>query len=97
VARSLARGEELLGFLASSLVLAGLLGLTAGALYPIILPSTVDPRFDLDVAGASNDHRGLAIGLTWWIPAIALAIGYFAYLFRSFRGKVVVGPGTHHD
>jgi cytochrome bd ubiquinol oxidase subunit II len=96
VARSLARGGELGGFLASSLVVAALLGLTAGALYPTILPSSIDPRFDLDVAGASNDRRGLVIGLAWWIPAIALAIGYFAYLFRSFRGKVVVGPGSRY-
>ena len=96
VARSLARGGELGGFLASSVVVAALLGLTAGALYPTILPSTVDPRFDLDVAGAANDRRGLAIGLAWWIPAIALAIGYFAYLFHSFRGKVAVGPGSRY-
>jgi cytochrome d ubiquinol oxidase subunit II len=96
LARSLARGGELGGFLASSLLVAALLGLTAGALYPIILPSSVDPRFDLDAAGTSNDSRGLLIGLAWWIPAIALAIGYFAYLFRSFRGKVAVGPGSRY-
>jgi cytochrome d ubiquinol oxidase subunit II len=96
VARSLVRGGELGGFLASSLVVAALLGLTAGTLYPTILRSTVDPRFDLDVAGAANDRRGLLIGLAWWIPAIALAIGYFVYLFRSFRGKVAVGPGSRY-
>jgi cytochrome d ubiquinol oxidase subunit II len=84
---SLACGGELRGFLASSLVIASLLGMTAGALYPVLLPSTIDARWSLDL-GAANDDHGLAIGLAWWIPAIALAIGYFAYLFRSFRGKV---------
>jgi cytochrome bd ubiquinol oxidase subunit II len=93
---SLARGWELAGFLASSLVIAALLGLTAGALYPLILPSTVDPRFSLDVARAANDRQGLAIGLAWWIPAIALAVGYFAYLFRSFRGKVTADAESHY-
>jgi len=83
---ALARGRELVGFVCSAVVVAGLLALTAGTLYPLILPSTIDASYSLDV-GASNDHGALAIGLAWWIPAIALAIGYFTYLFRSFRGK----------
>lgn len=83
---ALARGRELAGFLCSAAIIAGLLAVTAGTLYPLILPSTIDPAYSLGL-GASNDHGALAIGLAWWIPAIALAIGYFAYLFRSFRGK----------
>jgi cytochrome d ubiquinol oxidase subunit II len=89
---ALAGNLELPGFIASSVVIAGLLALSAGALYPQILPSTVDPRYALDVTH-SNDHGSLAIGLAWWIPAIALAIGYFAYVFRSFRGKAT---GDYH-
>lgn len=85
---------ELRGFIASAVVIAGLLGLCAGALYPLILPSTVSPAFHLDVVTAANEPRGLLLGLVWWIPAILLAIGYFAYLFRSFRGKV--SPGGYH-
>lgn len=85
---SLARDWELRGFLASSVIIAGLLALTAGALYPLILPSTIDERYSLDVARSANTDHGLAIGLTWWIPAILLALGYFVYVFRSFRGKV---------
>jgi cytochrome d ubiquinol oxidase subunit II len=87
---ALARGRELVGFLASSLVVAALLGMTAGALYPLILRSSINPAYSLDVAGTANDHDGLAIGLTWWIPAILLATGYFTYLFRSFRAKVML-------
>jgi len=83
---ALAKGRELAGFIASAVVIAGLLVMTAGTLYPLILPSTIDASYSLDI-GASNDHGALAIGLAWWIPAIALAIFYFTYLFRSFRGK----------
>jgi len=85
---ALARGWERRGFIASALVIAALLGLTAGALYPLILHSTVDPQFSLDVDNSANRREGLVIGLVWWIPAIVLALGYFTYLFRSFRGKV---------
>lgn len=92
---SLARRRELAGFLASSIVIAALLGMTAGALYPVILRSSIDPAFSLDVAGSANDRGGLAIGLAWWIPAILLALGYFTYLFRSFRAKVTLGADDH--
>jgi cytochrome d ubiquinol oxidase subunit II len=92
---SLARRWELRGFIASSLVIAALLGMSAGALYPLILRSTIEPRFSLDVATAANADHSLAVGLTWWIPAIALAIGYFVYLFRSFRGKTILPTDDH--
>jgi cytochrome d ubiquinol oxidase subunit II len=92
---SLARKRELAGFLASALVIAGLLAMTAGALYPMLLRSSIDPAFSLDVASAANDRTGLALGLMWWIPAIVLALGYFTYLFRSFRHKVVLEDDDH--
>jgi len=33
--------------------------------------------------------------LVWWTLAIALAMGYFTYLFHSFRGKVIVETDGH--
>jgi hypothetical protein len=52
-----------------------------------MLPSTLDTAFDLDATNASSSPRGLALGLVWWLPALALAAGYFVILFRSIRGK----------
>jgi cytochrome d ubiquinol oxidase subunit II len=67
-----------------------MLGATAAGLYPDLLISTLDPRFDLTIHNAAAGGIGLRIGLTWWVLAIALAIGYFVYLFHSFRGKVTL-------
>ena len=39
---------------------------------------------------AAAPQHGLEIGLVWFIPGIALAIGYFIYTYRSFAGKVRV-------
>jgi cytochrome d ubiquinol oxidase subunit II len=88
------RRRERMAFLGSVLFIAGLLGATAAAVYPVILPSTLDPAWSLTVANSASSGRGLAIGFYWWTPAVALAIGYFVYLFRSFRGKVR-GPGHY--
>ena len=51
-------------------------------------------RWDVTAYSAATGRRGLLLGLTWWIPALLLAIGYFTYLFRSFVGKV---RDLHHD
>jgi cytochrome d ubiquinol oxidase subunit II len=91
--RSLARGRELRAFLASSAFIASLLLSTAGALYPVLLPSTIDQAYDLRVDAVASGRYGLAIGLAWWVPAIALAVLYFVNLFWSMRGKVDPGAG----
>jgi cytochrome d ubiquinol oxidase subunit II len=92
---SLSTRRELAGFVASAAFIAAMLGTAAGAMYPALLRSTIDPALDLTAANASAGRTGLAIGLAWWVPAILLAIGYFAYLFRAMRGKVDIGGDDH--
>ncbi len=82
------RGRDRAAFLASSGFLAALLGATAASLFPVILRSTIDARYDATAAGAATGHHGLVWGLTWWLPALGLAVAYFVHLFRSFAGKV---------
>lgn len=79
---------ELPTFLASSLFIASLLGATAAGLYPNLLRSTHAPDFSVTVHNGANTRHGLIIGIVFWVPAILLAIAYFAFLFHSFRGKV---------
>ena len=74
-------------FIGWGLFIAGLLTSTAAGLYPDILRSTVDSRWNLTIANAASGETGLRLGLWWWIPAIILAVAYFWYLYRSLRGK----------
>jgi cytochrome bd ubiquinol oxidase subunit II len=82
------RGAELAAFLGSVAFLGGTLAATAAGLYPVLLPSAIDPRFSLDARHSATGGHGLAVGLVWWTIAIVLAVAYFAYLFRSLRGKI---------
>ncbi len=93
--RALSSGQELRAFVASCAFIGSMLVATAGALYPVLLRSTIDDAFTLDVTNASSESAGLASGLVIWAAAMILAVGYFAYLFRSFRGKAD-GRG-HYD
>jgi cytochrome d ubiquinol oxidase subunit II len=86
--RATARGRDRAAFFGSTVLLAGLLLATAAALFPTLLRSTVDARFDVTAYTAATSRHGLLVGLAWWIPALLLALGYFTYLFRSFAGKV---------
>jgi cytochrome d ubiquinol oxidase subunit II len=89
------RGRELPAFLASAVFLVSMLGGAAAGLFPNILVSTLDTGYNLDVYNASVGGTGLRIGLIWWLPALLLAVGYFTYLFRSFRGKVTLEADEH--
>ena len=89
------KGNDRGAFLASSLYLAFMLVGAVFALYPVILPA-VDPRYNLTVQNSATSSYALVIGLRWWIVGMALAIGYFAFIYRMFRGKVKLEETDGH-
>ncbi len=82
------RKQDFLAFLSSSAFIGGMLASTAFGLYPAVLPASTNPAFTLTIHNTAAHGYGLSVGLTWWILGIILAAGYFAYVYRSFRGKV---------
>lgn len=80
--------KEKLAFVASALYIVGMLVGAAFALYPNVLPSSTDPALNLTIYNTAAGQHGLAVGFTWWILGMILALGYFTLLFRMFKGKV---------
>jgi cytochrome d ubiquinol oxidase subunit II len=87
------RGRELAAFLSSCAFLLGLLATAMAAIYPYWLRSTLDNSYSLTAYNAASTGYGLRVALAWWVVGIALAAGYFVYLFRSMRGKVGAETG----
>ncbi|WP_171963269.1 cytochrome d ubiquinol oxidase subunit II [Bordetella trematum] len=91
----LAMRANVLSFLASSLTLAGIILTVGFALFPFIMPSSVNPVAGLTVWDASSSH------LTLWIMVIAVVVflpivtAYTAWVYRVMRGKVT--PETVGD
>ncbi len=85
-----ARGADKQAFLASSVYLASMLGGAVYGLFPIVLPA-LDPANDLTVHNAKAGEYGLGVALIWWPIGIAIAIAYYVFLFRTFKGKVKLG------
>jgi len=82
------KGKETLAFVASALYIVGMLVGAAFALYPVVLPASTDPAYSLTIYNTAAGHHGLSVGLSWWSLGLVLALGYFFFLFRMFKGKV---------
>jgi cytochrome d ubiquinol oxidase subunit II len=82
--------DDVKAFLSSSAFIGGMLSSTAFGLFPAVLPSSTIETYGLTVYNTAAQGYGLGIGIAWWTVGIVIALGYFTYLFRSFRGKVSV-------
>jgi len=88
------KGKEKTSFMASSLYTASMLVGAAFALYPTVLPAR-DHQYDLTIYNTAAGAHGLSVGLVWWVLAAVLAVGYFVFVYRMFRGKVQLGEGHY--
>jgi cytochrome bd ubiquinol oxidase subunit II len=82
------RGANLAAFMTSSTAIAGTI-LSAGfALFPFLMPSSLDPRSSLTVWDASSSQ--FTLGLMLFVTAVLLpiVIGYTSWVFRVMRGRV---------
>jgi cytochrome d ubiquinol oxidase subunit II len=79
---------EKIAFVASAVYIVGMLVGAAFALYPVVLPASTDPALSLTITNTKAGEHGLAVGFAWWILGLLLALGYFLFLFRMFKGKV---------
>jgi cytochrome d ubiquinol oxidase subunit II len=86
----LRKGRDLAAFLSSTAYIVGMLGGAAFAMYPYLLPATTNPSYSLTIYNAKTGAYSLSVGLVWWVVGMAFAIAYFTFLYRSFRGKVVL-------
>ncbi|MEO9117330.1 MAG: cytochrome d ubiquinol oxidase subunit II, partial [Gemmatimonadaceae bacterium] len=91
-----ARQKDLAAFISSSLYIAGMLGGVAFGMYPTLLPATTDPAYSLTVANSATGAYGLQVGLIWWIFSAVLVIGYFCYVYWTFRHRVDVAADATH-
>lgn len=82
------KSKDKIAFAGSSLYIVAMLVGAAFALYPVVLPATTDPAYSLTIFNTAAGHHGLAVGLVWWILAATLALAYFVFIYRMFRGKV---------
>ena len=84
------KAKDTKAFISSSIFIAGMLAGTAFALFPDLLPSSINPGYSLTIYNSKAGNYGLETGTYWWIGGMVLAVGYFAYLFYIFKEKVKI-------
>lgn len=84
----LAARRGLLALLVSGFGIAGIILSVGAAMFPFILPSTVDPRFSLMVWDSSSSHLTLFIMLVVTLIFLPIVLAYTSWVFRVLRGKV---------
>jgi cytochrome d ubiquinol oxidase subunit II len=86
----LVTGREMLAFVGSSLLIAGLLATGAAAIFPVVLHSTLAPENSLTAYDVAAGPKSLAYAAVWWPIGFALATAYFIFVSRRYAGKVSV-------
>ncbi|MBL6974640.1 MAG: cytochrome d ubiquinol oxidase subunit II [Deltaproteobacteria bacterium] len=82
-------------FVASSLSVATLIGMAATGLFPTLVPSTIDAVHALTIMNASSTERTLTVMLVIAGLGMPLVIGYTAFIYRVFKGKVVLDESSY--
>jgi cytochrome d ubiquinol oxidase subunit II len=97
VALPLATGSGRFGraFLASSAAILAMIGLAGLSLYPRLLPSRTDLAFSLTIYNAASSPRTQAAMLIIALIGMPLVIAYTVYVYRVFRGKVVLSDSSY--
>jgi len=90
IPRSLYFKQPIQAFLSSCATIGALAALFGAALYPNLLPSTVDPRFSLEMTDARSSQRTLGIMLLIAVIGIPFVLSYTTAIYWVFRGKTTL-------
>jgi cytochrome d ubiquinol oxidase subunit II len=93
-ARRRREGLAFLGF--AGFLVAGAAAIFA-AVYPVVLPSTIDPAFDLTIRNAASGEYTLGVMTIATAIALPVVIGYQAWSYWVFRRRLSVAhlPAVH--
>lgn len=78
------------GFIASGLMLAGVISTAAVSMFPFVMPSSSDPNHSLTVWDAVSSRLTLSIMLWVSVIFVPLILFYTSWAYRVMRGKVTV-------
>jgi cytochrome d ubiquinol oxidase subunit II len=77
-------------FVASALAVAGTVTSAGFALFPFLLPSSLDARSSLTVWDASSSHKTLGLMLLATALLLPIVLAYTSWVYRVLRGRVTL-------
>ncbi len=92
-----ARGWDRLCMVTSAAATAGIVATPGVAMFPFIMPSSIEPRASLTVWDASSSHLTLFIMFVATAVFMPIILAYTAWVFRVLRGKLDAGQVEGSD
>jgi cytochrome d ubiquinol oxidase subunit II len=84
-----------LAFLSSSVMIAMMIGLAALSLFPRLVPSSINLQNSLTIYNASSSPRTLSTMLIIALIGMPIVIGYSIFIYRVFRGSVLITKDSY--
>jgi cytochrome d ubiquinol oxidase subunit II len=88
VPHQIKRGRDGWAFVSSCCSITFLLALFSFGTFPVFVPSTIDPLFNLTIYNTASSPGTLKILLTMAAIGVPLVFSYGFWVYRTFRGKV---------
>jgi cytochrome d ubiquinol oxidase subunit II len=88
-------GSYFKAFIASSILIAAMIGLAAVSLFPRLVPSNINLANSLTVYNASSTQRTLGTMLIIALIGMPIVIGYTVFVYRVFKGKVILSKESY--
>jgi cytochrome bd ubiquinol oxidase subunit II len=82
-------------FTASSVTIAMMIGLSALSLFPRLVPALGDLPNSLTIYNASSSEATLSVMFIIALIGMPLVIAYTIFIYRAFKGKVVIGSDSY--
>ncbi len=88
-------GQHVRAFLATSSTIGLMIFLMGLSLFPRLVPSSADLANSLTIYNASSSQRTLTVMLVIALIGMPMVIGYTVWIYRIFRGKVVLNEDSY--
>lgn len=83
-------GREGLAFAATSIAIAGTVATLFSVLFPNVLPSSIDPAYNLTIANTASSHYTLTVMTIAALIMTPIVIAYQAWTYWVFRRRISV-------
>ncbi len=82
-------------FVSSAVMIVAAIGIAGISLFPRLVPSSIDLAHSLTAYNASSTPRTLTVMLIVALIGMPIVLGYTAYIYRVFKGKVTITEDSY--
>ena len=95
IPRCIKQGFELQGFTSSACTIAAMISLFALGIFPNLIPSSINPTYNLDIYNASSSLYTLRTMFTLALIGMPFVLAYTSIIYWTYRGKTQLTSSSY--